>query len=219
MFTDDELRWLAMHRMSPDDVYDGRGQSQWARRAGAKAAGKKLILSSVRCRGAGHRLRTRSHHCVQCNIANLGFQERYNSPGYVYIAGSKSGRVIKLGTASDITQRENQLKKERHAGFADWEVLFFIEVNEAGRIEYDASRRVVGTRIYKEYFKDGMSQTAIEIIECSFAAALKAITEVVGRLDGYFRWQWTRAHEYDDFAVQSEEGDPLKRSLNVSGSE
>lgn len=197
MFTDDELRWIALHGLSADDVYDGRGQSQRARRAGAKAAGKKLVLSSIRCRAAGHRLRTRSHHCVQCNIANLGFQERYNSPGYVYIAGSKSGRVIKLGTASDISQRENQLRKERYAGFADWEVLFFVEVDEAGRIEHESSRRVEGKRFYKEYFKDSVSQTAIEIIESSFTAALRAITEAVGGLDGRRTWQRTRANEYE----------------------
>ena len=52
-----------------------------------------------------------------------------------------SGRVIKIGTAQSIKQRENQLRSERHAGFSDWEILFFIEVEEAGRIEHEASGR------------------------------------------------------------------------------
>src|ERR1700733_4306103 len=116
MFWDDELWWLAAHGFTTEDVYDGRRQSQQRRRRGAKEAGKTLILSSVRCRAVGHRLRTRSHHCVQCSTVPLGFQQRYNSPGFVYIAGSLSGGVIKLGTAIDITRRENQLRKEGHAG-------------------------------------------------------------------------------------------------------
>jgi hypothetical protein len=196
VFTKSEILWLAQHGLSLDDVYDGRWESQRQRRRGAKAAGKVLILGSP-CRAAGHRLRTRSHHCVQCNTANLGFQNRYNSPGYVYIAGSYSGRVIKLGIARDIMQRESQLKSERHAGLDDWEVLFFITVGEAGRVENEASRRVKGRRVTAEYFKDGVLQTATEILEASYASALEAITQTVGGLEGFKVWEWTRAHEYD----------------------
>lgn len=197
MFSSDELYWLTLHGFSTDDVYDGRWQSQQRRRRGAKAAGKTLILSSIPCRAAGHRLRTRSHHCVQCNTVPLGFQQRYNAPGYVYIAGSLSGRAIKFGTAVDITQRENQLRKECHAGLDDWEVLFFIKVDQAGRVEDEASKRTPGKRVYRNYFKDNVAQTAIEVFEGSFSDALTAITEVVGGLSAYDTWQWTRAHEYD----------------------
>src|SRR5437016_2824107 len=98
----DELRFLWRHGFASDDVYDGRGQSQAYRRQAAKAAGKFFVLGEP-CRAKGHRLRTRSHHCVQCDPKKIAFQRRYNSPGYVYIAGSMSGRVIKIGTAIDIT--------------------------------------------------------------------------------------------------------------------
>lgn len=195
MFWDEELRWLAIHGFSTDDVYDGRGQSQRARRSGAKNAGKTLVLASL-CR-RGHRLKTRSHHCVQCNIINIAFQERYRSPGYVYIAGSLNGRVIKIGTASDITQRENQLRSERHAGFRDWEVLFFIRVDEAGRVEHEASARLASNKVFKEYVKDGFYQTAIEVLQCSFSDALSAIAGTVGQLDAYVTWKWTYASRYE----------------------
>jgi T5orf172 domain len=196
IFTDDELRFLARHGFTVDDVYDGRGESQETRRQGAKAAGKTLILGP-RCRAEGHRLRTRSHHCVQCDPKKLAFQQRYNSPGYVYIAGSLFGRVIKIGTAIDITQRESQLRSERHAGFGDWEVLFFIKVSQAGRVEYEASSRVKGRRLFGTYFKDNISQTATEVIRCSFSAAHAAIVETVGNISRYQTWQWTRAGEYE----------------------
>jgi hypothetical protein len=127
----------------------------------------------------------------------LGFQQRYNAPGYVYIAGSLSGRVIKFGTAVDITQRENQLRKERHAGLDDWEVLFFIKVDQAGRVEDEASKRTPGKHVYRNYIKDNVAQTAIEVFEGSFSDALTALTEVLGGLDAYETWQWTRARDYD----------------------
>jgi hypothetical protein len=195
VFWDDELRWLARHGFSTDDVYDGRGQSQRARRRGAKDVGKTLVLGSV-CQH-GHRLKTRSHHCVQCNPINLAFQQRYRSPGYVYVAGSLSGRVIKIGTARDISQRENQLRSERHAGLGDWEVLFFIRVTEAGRVEHEASERLASRRVYRQYIKDGICQMATEVIQCSFSAGLKAVTEVVGQIDGCETWQWTHASRYE----------------------
>jgi hypothetical protein len=196
MLWDDEVQFLRRHGFTADDVYDGRGESQETRRHAAKAAGKFFILGPP-CRARGHRLRTRSHHCVQCDPKKIAFQRRYNSPGYVYIAGSQSGRVIKIGTASDITQRENQLRAESHAGLSDWEVLFFIKVSEAGRVEYDASHRVDGKRLLRPYYKDGMKQTAIEVLQCSFSAAWTAIAETVGDLDDYETWEWTRASEYD----------------------
>ena|SRR5215831_9276238 len=196
MFTDDELRFLYRYGFSTEDVYDGRGQSQAARRQAAKAAGKVLVLGTP-CRAKGHRLRTRSHHCVQCDPKKIAFQKRYSSPGYVYIAGSLSGRVIKIGTATDITQRENQLRAERHAGFSDWEVLFSIKVSEAGRVEHDVSTRLRGRKVYRTYFKDGISQTATEVLQCSFSAAQQAISETVGEFANYETWWRWHAWQYE----------------------
>ena len=196
IFTDDELRFLSWYQLSPAAVYDGRGESQEVRRRAAKAAGKVLILGPP-CQARGHRLRTRSHHCVQCDPKKLAFQNRYNSPGYVYIAGTQAGRVIKIGTASDITQREHQLRAEGHARFSDWEVLFFIKVNEAGRVEHEASSRLDSKRVYRRYVKDGVPQTAIEVLESTFSAAYDAIEATVGEIGDYETWQWTRACEYN----------------------
>ena len=89
--TDDEIWFLRLRGFSPEDVYDGRYEFKEDREMAAKNAGKTLVLGP-RCRAAGHRLRTRSGHCVQCDPKKIAFQERYNSPGYVYIAGSLSGR-------------------------------------------------------------------------------------------------------------------------------
>lgn len=125
-FTEDELRFLHWHGLDEDDVYDGRHQSKEDRHEGAKNAGKFLVLSSVRCRAAGHRIRTRAGHCFQCDPLKLVYQIRHSTSGYVYIAGTLAGRLIKIGTAKDIPQRERQLRAEGYAGFSDWVVLFSV---------------------------------------------------------------------------------------------
>jgi hypothetical protein len=199
--TDEEIQFLRWHNLSQEDVYDGRHQSKRSREAAAKSTGKDLILvrTSSACRAAGHRIKTRAGHCFQCDPLNLVYLRRHSTPGYVYVAGSLSGRAIKIGTAGDIPQRERQLRAERYAGFADWEVLFSIQVREAGRVEHDAASRVPGQRVFRNYVKDGYSQTAIEVIKCSFSAAVKAIKESLGPTDNAEPWEarWTYPYEFD----------------------
>lgn len=200
-FTDEELRFLGWHNLSREDVYDGRYQSKRSREAAAKEAGKDLILvrSSAACRAAGHRIKTRAGHCFQCDPLKLVYLRRHSTPGYVYVAGSLSGRVIKIGTAKDIPQRANKLRAEQYAGFGDWRILFSIRVSEAGKVEHDASARVPGRRNFRSYFKDGVEQTAIEVLQCSFSAAVKAVKESLGPTDNAEPWKahWTYLYEFD----------------------
>lgn len=117
-----EISFLSRHGYNAADVYDGRYQSKDRRAAAAKEAGKHLVLAGVigrrDCRTQGHRLRTRSGHCIQCNPINIAFQRREDEPGYVYIAGSLSGRVVKIGTTGNLNQRENQMRAEGYGGIA-----------------------------------------------------------------------------------------------------
>jgi T5orf172 domain len=84
----------------------------------------------------------------------------------MFILQALSGRVIKIGTAGDIAQRENQLRAERYGGFSDWSVLIHVEVNDAGRIEREVSSRIRGKKVFNGYVKDGREQVAIEILQC-----------------------------------------------------
>ncbi|MBR1169154.1 GIY-YIG nuclease family protein [Bradyrhizobium liaoningense] len=177
----DEISFLSRHGYSEEDVYDGRHQSKDRRAAAAKEAGKHLVLAGVigrgDCRTLGHRLRTRAGHCIQCKPINIAFQRREDEPGYVYIAGSLSGRVIKVGTTGNLNQRENQMRAEGYGGSKDWIVLFSLYVAKGGEFERAASSRVKGNRVYRTYFKDGIEQGAVELHQCSFSEALRAMTE------------------------------------------
>jgi hypothetical protein len=179
----DEISFLMQHGCSEEDVYDGRGQSKDSRAIDAKEAGKHLVLCGVIgrgiCRRKGHRLRTRAGHCIQCNPLNIVYQKREDTPGYVYIAGSLSGRVIKIGTTGDLNQRENRMRAEGYGGSKDWIVLASVYVSHGGAFERAASSRVNGKRVYRMYTKDGIEQGAVELHLCSFSEALRAITEVL----------------------------------------
>lgn len=179
-FTDTEIMFLAQHRISKSDVHDGRSQGKRTREAAAKAAGKDIILTSVPCQAAGHRLRTRAGHCVQCKPANIGFIKRETAAQYVYIAGSLAGRLIKIGTCGDINQRERQMRAESYGGQDDWVVLYLIFTENAGVVERSASQQVRGEKVYREYLKDGYSQVATEMFRCSYSDALTALSKASG---------------------------------------
>lgn len=179
-FTNEEARFLSHHCIDEGHVYDGRGQSKWQRESAAKSAGKDIILTSVRCRARGHRLRTRAGHCIQCKPANIGFIKRETAVQYVYIAGSLAGQLIKIGTASDVKQRERKMRAEGYGEQHDWVVLHLIFTENAGAIERSASQYVRGEKVYRQYWKDGFSQTATEIFKCSYSDALTALAKASG---------------------------------------
>lgn len=192
IFTKQELAFLEQHKFCEEDVYDGRGESKRFRESQAKDAGKILILTSVPCQLAGHRIRTRAGHCAQCKPASIGFTTRETAAGYVYIAGSRQGQLIKIGVAGDMGQRSRQLNAERYGGYKDWVVLIHVLVNECGRLERLISNSIRGERVYATYWKDGSPQ----MIRCSFSAAFKAYQDVLGPIVDAPRYlrQW---REYD----------------------
>jgi hypothetical protein len=74
------------------------------------------------------------------------FRERYYEPGYVYIAGSVSHRVLKIGTTVNIRSQERRLQRKKYGSIGDWVLLYHVRVNEGGRIEHDARRVLPGCR-------------------------------------------------------------------------
>jgi len=203
-FTDEELAFLRRHRISPDDVHDGRYQSKPVWQDEARESGKTLVLGS-RCRASGHRLRTRAGHCAQCDPKKISYQRRWRAESYVYIAGSLSAGLIKVGVAADTMHRESLLRHHRYGNVDDWELLAHVKVEEAGRVEYETLSRLDRQRVFRAYEKDGFSQVGGELLRCSFSAALSALLTSVSDEEGLTLWKWSRSTEYE-FDVSGREG-------------
>lgn len=125
------------------------------------------------------------------------FRDRFYSPGYVYIAGSLSHRVLKIGTTINIGQQEKRLRRTRYGSIGDWVLLYFVWVSEGGRIEHDTRRRLKRYRLLRMYDKEGHRQKGREIVNCRFGVALEALT---GLLDDAQQSEATRswrASEYE----------------------
>ena len=113
--SNEELIFIDDKELSISEVYDGRGLPFKFSRIRAKEEQNKLIFGlKGRC---GHRLKTRSGHCVICNPSSFDFQENYHGmlydpsrelPGlsWIYIAISEESKLIKVGSSQNMEYRQ-----------------------------------------------------------------------------------------------------------------
>lgn len=179
--TPTEIAFLTAMKLTAADVFDGRGMSRAGRGTAAKAAKCRVILCSGRCDKGGHRLKWRPGHCAQCNPAGRAYNGRYDTPGFVYIAGSPSTRFLKIGITDDVLQRTETLAYERgYGGADDWEKLFHIKVGQKGRLEHDALALLSAHRVSRPYLKNGKQQAATELLQAPFEWVFGAIVTALG---------------------------------------
>src|SRR5207244_4282313 len=129
--------------------------------------------------------------------SNLSYQKRHHSPGYVYIAGSRSAKLLKIGTAIDIEQRTRNLRNQAYGGIRDWVMLFTAKVENGGRTEGDAIRRLKAFRVVRNYDKDGSPQEAAEMLQTSFTKAINAVAAAIGDEKAKELWRSPSWKDYD----------------------
>jgi len=111
------------------------------------------------------------------------FRSRHYASGYVYIAGSLSGRVIKIGTAGTIRtvlRQRSKLRSQQYGSLSDWVILYYVRVGAGGMVEHDARRTLHQYWSPRMYLKDGSWQRAREIVRCSFSVAHQALDALLG---------------------------------------
>jgi hypothetical protein len=107
------------------------------------------------------------------------YRERYYAPGYVYIAGSLSGRLIKIGVTINIRQQQKKLQNLQYGRLGDWVILYHVWVDEGGRIEHDARRRLRRYKTLRMYEKNGSWQKGRETLRCSFRTAQEVLSDLI----------------------------------------
>ena len=181
ILTEVELAFLAKYGLSASNVYDVRGQSRAKREAAAKEGGFDVILAASCTNPNPHRLKTRSHHCAQCDPSKLARQIRYNTPGSIYIAGSLQTKLLKIGITAYVEQRSRTLQYENGYGSApDWKLLLHAWVAKKGVVEAAALRSLKRYKVARHYMKSGSQQEAAELLKTSFSKALVAVVDAIG---------------------------------------
>jgi len=178
LLTTKELKFLDTQNLTIDDVYDGRHERRPDYGRNAKKLGKPIVIGS-KCKLQGHRLRTRSGHCIQCHPSKIAYSSRHSEAAELYIAGSFSSKLLKVGISKNIAQREKSLNGSNYAGVSDWKILGSIYIKKAGNIEGTIDQKLKKYKTDRYYSKQGARQKASEVYKTSFTKLSKKVAEVL----------------------------------------
>lgn len=187
ILTKEEKAFIKEHGLDYTDFYDGRNDKVRDFHDKAKSAGCRFVVSKTSI--CGHRLKTRSGHCICCRPANISFQKRYSEKGIIYIA--KNGRYCKVGMLeNNNNDAQDALYHRRvtlnmdggYAGMEGWEIKEYYEVKNAGRVEKEIhtilSDYVVTGKLY---YYSGEVREADELFRCPLKVAKEAVEKVINK--------------------------------------
>ena len=147
--TDAEWAFLVSQKIPLSHLFDARGRTATSWEDEAKREGSLFGLSSECFQG--HRLRTRSGHCIQCDTSRIAYMRRSSAPGFVYVAPSKAKKLLKVGCCIDVEQRERNLNNHIYGGASDWEVIAWCKTTAMGEVEFDIHRQLADISIEIPY--------------------------------------------------------------------
>lgn len=174
-----QLDFLSHHRIPLSEVFDATGIPKKKYQALMRQAKKHIAIGVSPCAKADHTMRTRSGHCIQCNPANIAFQLRSDADGTIYLAGSQSEELLKIGFSKNINNREYQINTNFYGGANDWEMIFWIEVDQAGTIEIDIHKVMHKFSVPGTYFSNNVEIDCYELYKCNASVARNAIKSQV----------------------------------------
>ena len=166
--SEEQLFFLKEHDIPLSKIFDAANQKREAYRKSMKALDKLIAINTTPCTRNGHTIRTRNGHCCQCHTASIAYIKRHYAHGYVYIVGSQEKKVLKVGSTNNIENRVNSLNFENYASINDWELILYYKCNNIGLIETEAHNKLNKFQIEKTYIKNGRTQIAYEIFDCSY---------------------------------------------------
>jgi hypothetical protein len=194
-----QIDFLTRHQISLGSVFDATGLGKKEYRPIMKSLGAAVATGVTPCAAKKHTLRTRSGHCIQCNPASIKFQERQAKRAYVYVSGSKNLRLLKVGYSADVPSRIDTLNQLGYAGTNDWEALYWVNLDEAGRIELEAHSGLAKYASPTQYKRDGNTVDCLETFSCG---ASEAINIVKGLSSGTVE-DWTNASVLSQYEFES----------------
>lgn len=182
ILTKEEKLFVKNHNLDEADFYDARNDSSVkVYHDKAKQNGCHFVI--YRESTCGHRLKTRSGHCIICNPARIAFQKRETIKGVLYIA--TSGVYCKVGVidytsgynSEYLIHRIGQLNSEGgYAGITGWKLYKAWNISEnVGKVEREVHRIMSKYQIIKPYIYSGELRDATELFKCSKTVAEKAI--------------------------------------------
>lgn len=186
-FTDEIRTFLRSQRIPEDWVCDASAVGPRRYKRKMEAEGKLFAIVREPCY-RGHYVRSHKGHCMQCDTSRIAYVLRHHKEAYVYIAGSRHHRLLKIGWSETPYDRADHLNAIGYGEIYDWQLLYYGSYPEAGKVELSAHSRLSWCMTPRSWIREGMPQDAREIFKCSYAKAREAI-QAVAKMNGESEWE------------------------------
>ena len=160
-------------------VFDATGLKKTQYQVQMDDLGMQVAIGVTPCQAAGHTMRSKAGHCVQCNTHHLAFQRRYVENGIVYITYSKELGLVKVGTSQNLDSRMKNLRSYAYGGAKDWEVIYSVFVPTAARFELSVHQALSIYSVDRSYLKDGFRVDCQELFSCKPETAIALLNQFV----------------------------------------
>lgn len=169
-----QLLELRRHRIHAHEVFDARGMTLSAAKAAMATHKEEVMVNGLPCpNDPTHVLRSRYGKCVECNPATLAMQRRKRRAASVYLLGSASKSLVKVGMSVDHDERLRRLNFYGYGGCRDWRFIAVARSGDAGKLETELHRALATHKVEVTYVKDSQEQVCRELFDCPPSTALR----------------------------------------------
>ena len=173
--TFEQMAFLTRHKIPLGQVFDATGMRQIDYAEAMRKQDKLFAFATTPCEKSGHTLRSRSGNCIECNTANIAFTMRAYKDAYVYIAGSRSSKLIKVGSTTYLEKRFDSINSEAYGGANDWICIAYVKCEKAGTVEFAVHQRLHAFSFAAQYVRSGRMHDAYELFSCGYSNARIAL--------------------------------------------
>ena len=154
--TTEQKDFLSSYGIKENEIFNASGFRREEYSAIMRVNNFKAAYGVTPCKKNNHSLRNRSGNCLQCYPASIGYEKNHTRGGFVYIAQSIAGEIIKIGTTVNILTRTKTLNEQKYGAQSDWTIPVAREiVKNCGQIEKVMHAELKNFYVFGQYFKDG----------------------------------------------------------------
>jgi hypothetical protein len=198
--TGEQAAFLRKHKIPLHMVFDASGMVPSTYQSAMRAADKHFAFGVAPCANGGHTLRARGGDCIQCGTKYIAYQLRDVKPADVYIAGSRSRRLFKIGSSAEVDRRLETLNKLAYGGASDWLCIAKARCKHGGKVEFAIHDKLKAFRIGVPYMDSGREVIGDELFRCDYTSARVAFISCVPDEERAGIWHHGSAKELYSFS-------------------
>ena len=179
VLTKEQIEFLSTQKISLGVVFNAEGLTAKETKSQMETLDMRFAYGVTPCRKMGHTLRSLAGDCIQCNTHVIAFTNRYFDTGFIYVSISSSKELLKIGCTNNVENRTSGLNNLSYGGINDWEIIFYDEVENAGKIEFDIQKKLSKFFYPVIYLRNGMTVNCREIFKCDKNYVVETVKNLI----------------------------------------